>query len=204
MGSLFSINSPLWNLTNKMLQFLHLSILWLLCSIPIITIGASTTALYTVAFQLVRNEEGYITSSFFHALRQNFKQSTSIWLILLVIGLTFGIDLVVYSRLDRIGFIPMLLMTLFFSLFLAFIFLNTYIYPLLAKFHNSIPRSLLNALIMSVRHWPSSVSMLVIFIIILLIEFFLFPPLLLVTPALIAYINARILTKVFGHYTPTI
>lgn len=204
MGSLFSINSPLWNLTNKALQFLHLSILWLFCCIPIITIGASTTALYTVAFKLVRNEEGYITSSFFHALRQNFKQSTLIWLILLIVGFIFGIDLIVYSRSNRTGFIPMLLMTFFFSLLLAFIFLNTYIYPLLAKFHNSIPRSLLNALIISFRHWPSSVSMLVIFIIILLVEFFLFPPLLLVTPALMAYINARILTKVFDHYIPAI
>lgn len=202
MGNLFSINSPLWNFTNKILYFLWLSILWMLCCIPIITIGASTTALYTVTFQLIKNEESYITSSFFHAFGQNFKQSTAVWLILFIIGLTLGIDLVVYSRSDRIGFIPMLLMTFFFSLLLAFIFINTYIYPLLAKFHNSIPHSLLNALIMSVCHWPSSISILAIFIIILFIEFFLFPPLLLLTPALVAYINSRILNKVFDHYIP--
>lgn len=202
MGNLFSINSPLWNLTNKLLYFLWLSILWILCCIPIITIGASTTALYTVTFQLVKNEEGYITSSFFNSLRQNFKQSTIIWLILLAISFTLGIDLIVYGRSERTGFIPMILTTVFFSFFLTFVFMNIYIYPLLAKFNNSVFHTLRNAFIMSIRHWPSSISMISIFIAVLLIGCFLLPPVLFLGPALIAYINSRFLVKIFDHYIP--
>ena len=79
MSSLFSINSPLWEMTDKLVRFLWLSILWSICSIPVVTMGASTTALYSVTLKYVRGEEGYLTSSFFRAFRENFRQSTIVW-----------------------------------------------------------------------------------------------------------------------------
>ena len=68
----------------KIGDLICLNVLWLICCIPVITIGASTTALYTVMLRLVRNEEGYIFRGFFKAFKLNFKQSTIIWIILLL------------------------------------------------------------------------------------------------------------------------
>ena len=72
---------------NKICDMCCLNVLWLVCCIPVFTIGASTTALYTVMLKMVKNEEGYIFRGFFKAFKENFKQSTIMWLILLVLGI---------------------------------------------------------------------------------------------------------------------
>ena len=79
-------DSGIMRVLSKICDIVCLNVLWLVCSLPIITIGASTTALYTVMLKLVKNEEGYIFKGFLHAFKLNFKQSTIIWLILLLCG----------------------------------------------------------------------------------------------------------------------
>ena len=87
------IDNPIMRGMGRLADFIILNLLWVVCSIPIITIGASTTALYTVMLKLVKNEEGYIAKGFLKAFKENFKQATVIWLILLVAGLLIGFDL---------------------------------------------------------------------------------------------------------------
>ena len=93
MNGLFSINSPLWRFMDKALRLIWLNLLWFLCCLPIVTIGASTTALYSVTLKYARDEEGYLTRSFFQAFRQNFRQSTIIWLVMAAIGILLGLVL---------------------------------------------------------------------------------------------------------------
>ena len=76
----------------KMGDMICLNVMWVICCIPIITIGASTTALYTVMLRMVKNEEGYIFRGFLKAFKSNFKQSTLIWLILLLLGIVWTVD----------------------------------------------------------------------------------------------------------------
>ena len=70
----------------------YLNLLWFVCSIPIVTIGASTTALYYAALKVVRDEDSHVGAAFFRSFRQNFKQATVLWLILLGVGLFLGAD----------------------------------------------------------------------------------------------------------------
>ena len=77
---------------SKICDMVCLNILWLICSIPIITIGASTAALYTVMLKMVKNEEGYIFRGFFKAFKSNFKQSTIMWIVILLLGIVCWID----------------------------------------------------------------------------------------------------------------
>ena len=70
-----------------------LNILFLVCSLPIFTIGASFTAMYYVTLKLAENEEGYIARGFLKSFKQNFKQATIIWLILLFFGIVLVLDL---------------------------------------------------------------------------------------------------------------
>ena len=81
-----------------MFDLILLNILWLLCSVPFITIGASTTALYSVTLKMAANEEGYIIRGFWDAFKKSFKQSTLVWLILLAVGAVLGMDIVIISR----------------------------------------------------------------------------------------------------------
>lgn len=202
MKGLFSINSPLWNIVNHILHLLWLSLLWAISCVPVVTIGAATTALYSVSLKYVRKEEGYLTSSFFRAMKQNLKQATMIWLVLSLLGCFLFMDLIVYSRSSKDGLLPFLFMTFFFSLLVVYILTNIFIYPLLAKFDNSIRHTLLNSFFMSLRHWPTAIAMLMISFGILAVGFFLFPPILFLAPALTSCINSRFLVGIFDQYVP--
>ena len=200
MSSLFSINSPLWEMTDKLVRFLWLSILWSICSIPVVTMGASTTALYSVTLKYVRGEEGYLTSSFFRAFRENFRQSTIVWLLSLAAGLFLFAVFAVYYRGDYKNMVSMALFILFMGVFVTFIFANLYVYPLLAYFNNSIRHTVYNALVMALCHLPSSIAMLTISFALLAIGMTFFPPLLFVAPGMAAYLHSRFLRRIFDQY----
>lgn len=89
---IFSFNSPFMSLLTKAANYMLLNLLALVCSIPIVTIGASTSAKYYVAMKMVRGEEPTIWKPFFKAFKQNFKQSTIIWLLEMVIAVIFVFD----------------------------------------------------------------------------------------------------------------
>lgn len=200
MLQLFSINSPLWRFMDKVLRLLWLNLLWLVCSLPLITLGASTTALYSVTLKYVRDQEGYMTQEFFRAFKENFLQSTKVTLIMAGIGILLGLDLIVYARSSASGLGSMILLTAFFTAMLIYLFINFYIYAIMAKFKTTIKQCFKNALIMSVCHWPSSVLMLLTGFLIPVIGLRFFPPLLFVGFALFAYISSRFLRKIFDCY----
>ena len=72
---IFDLDSPLMNVLNKMADLMWLNILTLICCIPVITAGAALTSMHYVALKIVRNEESYITRSFFKSFKTNFRQA---------------------------------------------------------------------------------------------------------------------------------
>jgi len=92
MGKLFNLDSPVFSFLNKAADLIWLNILTFICCIPVVTIGASMTALNYVVLKMVRNEEGYITRSYFKSFKQNFKQATVIWLIVLAVIMVLAGD----------------------------------------------------------------------------------------------------------------
>lgn len=197
MGTLFSINSPLWNFMDKVLHLLLLNVLWFVCCIPIVTIGASTTALYSVMLKYTRDQEGYIIREFFRAFRKNFLPATAVWLLMTAIGIFLGADAIVYLRSSAIGVFDMILMTAFFSGVLMYVFVNLYIYALIAAFQNTVFQFLKNALLLSVCHWPASLLMIVGGVSLFAVGMLVFPPLLFVGFALFSYLCSKYFNRVF-------
>ena len=72
---LFQPDNLFSEVMTKIFDILLLNMLWLICSLPVVTFGASTTALYYVMMKLVRDEENGIVKSFFKSFRDNFRQS---------------------------------------------------------------------------------------------------------------------------------
>ena len=87
---IFDLDSPLMNVLNKMADLMWLNILTLICCIPVITAGAALTSMHYVALKIVRNEESYITRSFFKSFKTNFRQATLIWLLLMLVAAILG------------------------------------------------------------------------------------------------------------------
>ena len=99
-SQIFDYDNPVWRFIGKFFDIMVLNILWTVCSIPIVTMGASTTAVYYVMLKLVRDEEGPTVKSFFRSWRENFKQATAIWLLLLAAGALIAFDLYFFLMLQ--------------------------------------------------------------------------------------------------------
>ena len=92
MGGLFAADGKLAQTLGKIADLVILNVLWIVCSIPVVTAGAAATAFYSVALKMIKNEEAYVASSFFKAFRENFKQSFIVTLILLAVAAVLGCD----------------------------------------------------------------------------------------------------------------
>ena len=207
MRNLFSMDSGLFRFLTRLADLMILNILFILCCIPIVTIGASITALYYVTLKMAVNEEGYIARAFLKSFRQNFKQATVIWLILFALGCVFGIDFYIlyYSE----GTLITVLRFCIGATALVYLMVLLYVFPTLARFYNSVKNTMRNALIMALADLPRTLLILVITAGSILITFFnvytLWYGLLvwvLFGFSLVAYANSFFLNKVFAKYTP--
>ena len=139
-------------------DFILLNILWLLTSIPIVTLGTATAALYSVMMSVVEKKEGYIVRDYWKAFRRNFKQSTVVWILLLFLGACLWFDLTL------IGVVPGLFRqigTVVLGAVLIFYFMECiFVFPLIAKFENSTGNMIKNALLIPVSRLPYALMIL--------------------------------------------
>ena len=148
MDRFFSMDNKFFTFMGKVADLFILNILCLICCIPIVTAGASITAMFYVTMKMVKNEEAYIIKSFFKSFKQNFKQATVINLIMLVLAVILYVDMSIVKQMGQpLGQI-MNIIFLAFSVLYVMVFL--YIYPVLAKFYNSTRNTFINAVLMSV------------------------------------------------------
>lgn len=186
----------------KMGDMICLNVMWVICCIPIITIGASTVALYTVMLKMVKNEEGYIFRGFLKAFKTNFKQSTIIWIILLLLGILWTVDFRVAGVIP--GMAGIVLRALFLTLGFVLLSVTIYIFPLTARYENSIKGTFKNALILTVAKLPYTFLMVAIVVAAVFASLwsaftllFSLPLWLFFGVSLIVWINSYILRRVF-------
>ena len=199
----FNYDNPVWRFIGKFWDVILLSILWTICSIPIVTIGASTTAMYYVSLKLVRDEDGYTIRSFFKSFRENFKQATIIWLIFLAVGIILGVDLYffiwMFTGAEKV---KMVMTSVFVALTFVYLAMFTYVFPLQARFYNPVKRTIFNAFFMSIRHLLQTIGMLVVDAGLIFLSVTYIPQLLLFGIALFAFVNSYMLSAVFRKYMP--
>ena len=195
---IFDLDSPLMNVLNKMADLMWLNILTLICCIPIVTAGAAFTAMHYVALKMVRNEESYITRSFFKSFKTNFRQATLIWLMILFIAAILGGDYYIITK-SGIEFSSVLIVLIMAAAVLV-ICAALYVFPTLAKFDNTIMGTIRNAFIMSILQLPKTVVMFVMVffpLIIYLVSLRLIPIIFLFGFSLPAYASAMLYNKFF-------
>ena len=141
---LFSMDGKFLETFNKITDLVTLNILWLLCCIPIITIGASTSALYQVTLQIAENRDSYITKEFFKAFRENFRQATIVWLAVIVTGFVLLSDMFIISHFFTRSDMSVILGLIFMILILLFAG-SMYFFPVIAYFRNSTKKIFSNS-----------------------------------------------------------
>ena len=208
LSGFFNYDNPVWRFIGKFGDLIILNVLWLVCSLPIFTIGASTTAVYYVTLKLARDDDGYTIRSFFKSFKENFKQSTIIWLILLLAGAILGVDLYFFARLfNGSSTVKTVMLTVFLAMALIYAAVAMYIFPIQSRFYNPLKRTFFNAFFMSIRHLFRTIGMIVIDGVLVVAGFvFMIPPVLMIFMLfgfpLLAFINSYILSPVFNIYMP--
>lgn len=199
MGNMFNPDSGFSRLMNKIADLFILNILWLFCSIPIVTIGATTTALYSVNLKLINNEDGNLIKTFFKSFKENFKKATIIWLIILIISIVLGVNLVFWLKCG-FSLSYLALPFIFFSL-LIFLLVTPYIFPILTKTKSSILNIFKYCFIISLKNLPYSL-LITLFGASILFATFYFPIvflfMLLLGVSLHSYMVSRIFLIVFN------
>lgn len=196
MNSLFSPDNPVINTLNSVVDTLVLGFLWLLCSIPIITIGASTTALCYAYNKAVCEKESYAIKAFFDSFKLNFKQATMLWIIIATI---FAICVLNYcvarTMVDQIKFmnVPIIVASVIFIVVLMW---AMYVFPYLARFENSTKTIMKNCVLIMIADFKWTIVLTVLFAVAVL----LFPLILCMSASLYIFFANKIQKKVFLKY----
>lgn len=159
----FDINGKFFKALSKAGDFVILSLLALVCSLPVITIGTSLTAVFYAALKMARDEEGYVWKEFFKSWKQNFRQSVIIELILVGLAVILAGDInVCYQWANAEGStLVRLLMFAAIGLLIVLAAVTLYVFPVLAKFDNTIFATLKNALVLCMHHLPQTICMMI-------------------------------------------
>lgn len=195
MGKVFSYDSPVWKFMGRLIDFAYLTLLWAVTSIPIITIGASTTTIYYITLKMADNQEEYLTQMYFKNFVRFFKESTVVWLILLVVGAVLAGDFYICIRFKSPA--VAVLMSAFVVISLVYLMTVMYVFPVMARINQSPIGYMKAAFFLAIRYFGWTVLGLVIFVCIIAIGVFGFWPLLLLSVGLTAYLQSLIFRQIF-------
>lgn len=190
----------------KLCYACFLNLLWMICSLPIITIGASTTALYYACLKIVREEAYNAGGLFFHSFRQNFKQATVIWLILLGFGLFLGADgyILYHLRANSTGAAAVLwtlLMAILIAAAVLYVIELLYIFPLLASVENTTLAMLKNAFLIGTHYLFSTILMFAVHAAMFYITVAVFTPIFILGEGLVAMICSWMIKNILKSVT---
>lgn len=203
MGRFFNLDSPVMRVLSRMADIMILNVLVLITIMPIITVGASLSAMHYVLIKMERNEETYIIKMYFKSFKENFKQGTVLWLIQLVVLSVFILDYVLFVK-SGIEF-SVALMVAVLAICVVFMMTYMYVYPLQARFVNTVGQTLKNAFLIMILNFPRSVLMVLLYampIVIFLVSAYAVPFLIMFGVAGPAYGAVYLYRKVFKRFEP--
>lgn len=160
--ALFNMNSGFFKFINRLLDVLFLNFLWIICSLPIVTIGAATCAAFSISLKMVDDEEGYIGKAFFKEFKKKFKQGTLMWMItapcIYILYLLW--QLVIKSEdINVIVIIGVIFLTA------IAISINLYSYPLIARYENSLRNIIKNSFGICLQYFVKTIILTVVVVI---------------------------------------
>ncbi len=193
----FSVDSSLYRFLSRFLDVMKLNFLWILFSLPIITSGASTAAAMSVALKMADDEEGYIGMDFVKAFKENWKQGTLLGIITAIAFYAVYLDFELV-RASEDGSVLLLIIGIV-SAFVVVMALS-YSFPLIARYENTLPRTIQNSLHISRRFFGRTLLMLVIiwieFLVLQFNEIMLFFAI-IIGPGLIIFTIAAFSKRIF-------
>lgn len=198
---IFSYDSKFSQLLLKLCYACYLNLLWLICSLPVVTAGAATAALYYSCLKLVRDEDSHVGATFFRAFRENFKQATVLWLILLGVGLFLAGDGYILYHLRQSAEGPMAVVwTLILAMVIAggivYVIVLEYVFPLVASVSNTNAAMLKNAFLIGTHYLFATILVFAVHFAMFFVVVAWFTPLIIFGEGLCALVSAWLLNNI--------
>jgi len=164
MHTLFNPENKFWNFMGKITDVACMSLLWLITSLPIVTVGASTAAFYSFTLDAVQDMEGGVWSSYFSAFRENFKKATAIWLLQLVLLVFLSVNLyAAWNFYLAKGILGLGLFSLALFGVIVCVCTGLYLYPILVAYDFPVKKVITDSFVMAVGNPHVTISVLVLF-----------------------------------------
>lgn len=170
MGKIFDMDSPVMRVLNRVGDLLILNVLMIVCCIPVITAGAAFTAMHYVLLKIVRGEEGYLIRGFFKSFRSNFRQATLIWLLMLLVVAVYIGDIWIFNYSGLVFPKPLIIAVA--AVAFVLLMIAVYVFPLQARFENSVKNTLKNAMLLAFANLPRTILMMACYILPLVLGYF--------------------------------
>ncbi len=161
MDHLFNMDNPLFRTIGKLADLVWVNVLTLLCALPVVTAGASFSAMYYLLLRMAENDQGALTRGFFRAFRENFRNATKAWLVeLAVLALyLYNLYLLRAGILDGYGALKDLSFALIVVILFLTVVVGNYIFALLARYENGLRKTVKNAFLLMFAFFPRSLCM---------------------------------------------
>lgn len=166
----FSLDSPFSRALSYVGDMIILNVIFLLCCMPVVTVGASAAALYTVTMRMAAKDDRGIIKPFFRAFKENFKKATVIWLIFLLTGGVIGLGVTVIY-LNSASF-PWFIKAVYGLVVFVYLIGLTWVFPLQAKFENTVKMTIKNAFVIGISRPGKSVVIIVLMLVPVLLALF--------------------------------
>lgn len=200
MNRLLDPENRIFSAIGKLWDHLILGLLWLVCSVPVITVGAASAALSRVSMQILEGEEYRLFRDFFAAFRARFGLATGVWLAYLAVGLVLAWDCVFYYGLTGGESVwPDVTFGAFVALTLFYLVCLMWVFPYMARVSCGFKAAVKGSFLLGMTHLGYTVLMAVLnaaLTLACLLLNFLLPFL----PGLIAFADGLCLRRVFARY----
>lgn len=155
----FSVDGPLYKFISRLWDILKLNLLWLLFSLPIVTMGAATVAAYTVTLKMVDETEGYVGRQFIKGFKENWKQGIPMGLLGMLCAYVVYLDFELFNAVEGNPII-----FLIFGMVAAFVFGVSFLYafPLSARYENTLFATLKNSANIAARYFVRTIALVAV------------------------------------------
>ena len=174
MKSLFNLDNPFIQFLARVGDMILANFLFIICSLPVVTIGAALTGLNKVTQEIAMDNSPSLLRSFFGAFKENFRQATGAWLLILVFFLGMVCNLMLVS-FYCVGVVQQILQWGLYFIMAAMLAIAAYVFPLIVRYENSLKQHFINATVLAVVKLPRTLVIVVLIALPLVLAYVSFP-----------------------------
>lgn len=161
--NIFGFGGSFVSACDKLFDIMALGFLWFLCSIPLITIGASSAALYYAMVKCIKNNESYISKEFFRSFFLNLRQGIVLWLLFAAATFAMHLNIGILMK-ETDGYVGLFFICVYALVSVYLLAMACYMFPALSRYDMSCGWLVKLSLYMVVRYFGTTLALLLVLV----------------------------------------